>query len=207
MARSPRQETIILAPGETKSVYYIGRWVTVLSNTAATVSMAFDGDGFTPVLPGISYPAADGRFDRVRFQDTSGAGCTIVVILSDEQAPDNRGNPLAAAMAASLASINQEISGSAAAAVAGQLADTVCPAVAPGVQLFAANPNRTEIEITADLVNGAEVIYLGITDARCVAVDKFVPLAAGDSWSSVREKGAIFATSSAGTGIVNGKEC
>jgi len=182
-----------------------GRYVKIVSCSVASVLMGFDGQAPQRVYAGDAYRGPEAGFRSLKFLTDLGA-CTVVVQVSGQ--PISGGDVVVApAMAASLASIDQEISGAAADPVTGQLVDTICNAAAPGTPLFAANPARTEIEITADLANGAEVIYLGITNARCVAADKIVALAAGDSWSSVREKGAIFATSSAGTGVVSGREC
>jgi hypothetical protein len=204
---TPRYVSVTVPAGQDLPVDGYGRHILVVSISASTIELSIGADPFEQIVATEQIDCEERRYSRVRVRNVGGVASTVVLIFSETKVSLQGDGGILTSINANLVSINQEISGSAAAAVAGQLADTVCPAAAPGVQLFAANPNRTEIEITADLVNGAEVIYLGITDARCVAVDKFVPLAAGDSWSSVREKGAIFATSSAGTGIVNGKEC
>jgi hypothetical protein len=208
MANTPRQETLTVPAAGILPVQISGRWLTILSNTVATVDVAFDNDGYTPMLAGIPYPAMGGQYEKVRFRDTGGAGCTLVAVFSDQQTPDNRGGPLAAAMAASLVSIDQEISGAAADPVTGQLADTIVAQTGVGTTLlFAANPARTEVEITADLANGAEIVYLGIAALRCTVADKFYPLLAGDPWFSNREKGPIYACSDLGTAVVFGREC
>jgi len=205
-AKTPRTETFILAAGQLLKVPIEGRYLMVRSCTAASFEAKFDNDAFSTFFAGTTYPARDG-FDVVWLRDSLGAGCTIVLTFLDELGGDAAGAVLAS-MAASLASIDQEISGSAAAAVAGQLPDTVC-AVTPGpaTLLFAAKASRTEIEIHAPRTNGAGVIYLGITAARAKLVDKFEVLSAGESWYSDREKGAIYACSSTGAEIVNGREC
>jgi hypothetical protein len=205
-AKTPRTETFVLAASATLKIPIGGKYLQVRSCTAASFECSFEHDAFSTFYPGTTYPSRDG-FDYIRVRDSLGAGCMLILTFLEELGGDAAGATLAG-IAASLVSINQEISGSAAAAVAGQLADTVC-AVTPGpaTLLFAANVNRTEIEIHAPRTNGAGLIYLGITAARAKAVDKFEVLSAGESWYSDREKGSIYACSSTGAEICNGREC
>jgi len=183
-----------------------GRYVKIVSMTVASVLLQFDNGILRRVTPGDCYPGPKKGFKTIRIVSDLG-GCTVVLHTSPEPISGSDTSTLAA-MAVSLASINQEISGAAAAAVAGQLADTICPITpGPGVLLFAANPLRTEVEIFAPRTNGAGLVYLGIRGTRATVADKFGVLSAGEPWSSVREKGAIYACSSTGAEIVNGREC
>jgi hypothetical protein len=204
MARTPRQETITLTPNQRRPMPISGRWLMIISNTVATVDVAFDNDAFTPMLAGIPYPATDGQFEQVLFQDTLGAGCTIVALFSDDQAPDMRGGPLAAAIAASLANIEQEIIGG---PTTLQLPNLLLPATpGPGLQIFAANAAGKETELFAPETNGG-FVYLGITAARCTGVDSFWVLYPGGGWWSEREKGAIFGCGSDAVENVKGRQC
>ncbi|MCU0916914.1 MAG: hypothetical protein MUC88_20490 [Planctomycetes bacterium] len=206
---TPRYFTqTILAGALGPPIAALGRYITILSISASTITLSIDDDPPQQMISGLQIDTEGRPYTRLRFANTGGVAATIVLMLSETIVVDTRQNPLVGAMAANLASIDQEISGAAAAAVAGQLADTVCAVTpGPGTAIFAANANRTEIEITAPTTNGAGLIYLGITAARATAVDKFIVLSAGESWWSDREKGAIFACSSTGAEIVNGREC
>ena len=76
----------------------------------------------------------------------------------------------------------------AAAAVAGQLADTVCVITpGPATLLFAANRPDGSRD-SAPRTNGAGLIYLGIMDARAKAVDKFTALSAGEAGSATAKR-------------------
>jgi hypothetical protein len=78
MARNPRQETITLAAGG-GGLADLGRWLLILSNTAASVNVQFDNDAETPMAAGVPYPAADGHYDRVVFRDALGAATIVAV--------------------------------------------------------------------------------------------------------------------------------
>ncbi len=205
---TPRYVSETIAAGVTLPVDAYGRHILVVSISASTIQLSIGSDPFEQVVAGQHIDTENRAYSKVRVRNAGGVASTVVLIFAETWVDMQSNGGILAGIAASLVSIDQEISGSAAAAVAGQLADTIC-AITPGpaTPLFAANPDRTEIEIQADLANGAEVIYLGITNARATAIDKFMILAAGDVWWSNREKGGIFACSSAGAGVVYGREC
>ncbi len=185
-----------------------GRHILIASISASTIQMSIDDGPPQQIIGGEHVDVGDNRYNRIVLRNTGAAGSTVVLFLSDVWVGLEAMGGILAGIAASLVSIDQEISGAAAAAVAGQLADTVCPITpGPAQLLFAANAARTSIQIHAPRTNGAGLIYLGITAARATAIDKFEVLSAGESWEDLREKGGIFACSSTGAEIVNGKEC
>jgi len=176
-----------------------GKWVTVLTATAANVFLGFDKNQPQLIFPGIGYPGPKTGFRSVRLLCVAGA--TVTITIADEPLAGQNG-PLLTAMAASLADIAQEISGGGAPT---QLADLLLPASpAAGSQIFAVNAAETEIEITAPRSN-AGTVYLGITAARCTDVDKFCTLGPGGIWYSNRAKHAVFGSGSDAFQVVNGK--
>lgn len=106
MNNTPRTETITLAAGETLSVAIPGKWLLVESCTAVSFQFAFDNDPLTTGVPYRTYPCRDG-FEGLRFRDSIGAGCVIVVVIADEVPADNRyGADELTAIAASVAAID-----------------------------------------------------------------------------------------------------
>lgn len=199
-----------LAAGARDSICAYGRHIFVASVSASTINLGIGDDPPQQVLARERIDCGDRQYSRIVLQNAGLVPSTVVLILSETLVELNDQDAAAQLVAihGHVESIDQEISGAAAAAVAGQLADTVCAITpGPGTAIFAANATRTEIEISAPTTNGAGLIYLGITAARATAVDKFIVLSAGESWWSDREKGAIFACSSTGAEIVNGREC
>jgi hypothetical protein len=201
---TPRYFTRTLAAGTEEMVSIYGRFLALLIITpGATVQFAIGDEAFETLSRPLRIDVGNHRYSVIKLRNAGAAPATIGGYASDTPV-DGVSDDVAVWMAA----ISQELSGAAADPVTGQLADTICAVTpGPGTLLFAANADRTEIEIQADFANGAEVIYLGITAARSSAVDKFRILAAGDLWWSDREKGPIYACSSAGTGVAYGKEC
>lgn len=212
--RRPRQETISLAANETKPVPVRGRWLLILANTVASVDVAFDDNDFAPMDAGIPYPATEGAFELLRFRETTGAAATIRFVASESQMPDTRGGTLAAAMAASLASIDADTdnlatidgdTGNIAADTALMIpASTATPfglaAVAQtgigSTQVVAAAAANKWVSVQADVGN-AGAVYVGFV-AGVTAANAPIRLGPGDSW---REEwaGDVYACSDAGT--------
>ncbi len=200
--RTPQTASVTIGASADVKIPFAGKWLEIIACSAANLLAGFDQDPPQLMFPGRGYPAGGPAraFSSVRLVDNSGAGCTATVVVSDE--------PLAGqeqGLLAGVEAIAQEISGAAATL---QVADLILPATpGPGLQILAVNGTRTECEIHAPRTNGAGLVYLGITAARCIATDKFEVLSAGESWFSDREKGAIFGCSSTGAEIVVAKEC
>jgi hypothetical protein len=205
---TPQFITRTILAGASARIRAYGRHILVVGISASTVQLSIDDDSPQQITARQHIDCEGRRYSSIILTNAGAAPSTVSVIVSETMVEIQGDDSLLPGIAASLVSIDQEISGSAAAAVAGQLADTVC-AVTPGpaTLLFAAKASRTEIEIHAPRTNGAGVIYLGITAARAKLVDKFEVLSAGESWYSDREKGAIYASSSTGAEICNGREC
>ena len=197
-----------LLAGASTPVTIFARHIVVASISASTLELGIQDDPPQQILAGQHIDCEKRKYDRFVLRNAGAVTATVVLLVSDTWISLEASGGLLAAMAASLVTINQQSAGSAAAAIGGQLADTICPITpGPGVLLFAAKPLRTEVEIFAPRTNGAEVVYLGITAARATVIDKFYVLSAGEPWWSDREKGAIYACSSTGAEIVNGREC
>jgi len=203
--RTPQTAVLVIPAGPGVVVPLAGRWVEIIECSAPNLLVGFDQDQPQLMYPVRGYPAGgkDRLFQSVRLVDNSGAGCTATVVVSDE--------PLAGqaqGLLAGVESIDQEISGAAADPVTGQLAPIVCPITpGPGQLLFAGNPDRTSVWLHAPRANGAGLIYIGITAARCQAADYYEILSAGESLEDLREKGPLYACSSTGAELVSGKEC
>ncbi len=205
MARVPRQETITLAAGQTKPFPVHGKWLTILSMTVATVDVAFDGTEYAPMWAGVPYPATDGDYHIVRFRESTGAAATLVVLFSDQQAPDNRFSPLAAAMAASLAAIDADMERLKPADTLTIVDRTVVAQTGVGsTQILAANPNRKWCLVTMDLGNAGNV-YLGKDNTVTAAANSFFDSMAGGSWRE-HYTGAVWACSQNGTEAVRAYE-
>lgn len=203
MARNPRQETLTIAAGATITWGVVGRWILILSNTAAGVEAAFDNDAFTRMTAGVPYPASDGQFHQVRFRDYLGAGLTIEVIFSDDQCPDNRGSPLMAAIAASLVSIDTDLDALQPGTALNQIEPTVIPvAPAAAVQLVAALAGRKQIMLQAGSGAGqTDSVYLG-HDATIDATHHFAELSPGQS-IAIPHNVDVYALCLVGAGALN----
>jgi hypothetical protein len=203
--KTPQYITRTLLAGGFASITAPGRYLTIASISASTISVGLDGDTPERVIAGGRTYNARG-FRLLRVQNTGAVPSTFVFVVSEDEysLSDSANAVILAAISSSLLGMEQEIIGGPATA---QLADLLLPITpGPGLQIFAANALRKEIEITAPETN-AGYVYLGITAARSTAVDKFVVLYPGGIWWSEREKGAIFGCGSDALENVNGREC
>ncbi len=182
MARAPRQETITVPANGRVPWGILGRWILILSNTAASVDVAFDNDAFTPMTAGIPYPASDGQYRQVTFRDSLGAGCTLQVIFSDDQCPDNRGSPLMAHIDATLVSIDASLLAMAPGTDLNQIDPTIIPvSPAVAVHLVTAVAGLKQIMLQAGGgVAQTDTVYLG-EDATVDDAHHFAELAPGQS--------------------------
>lgn len=203
---TPRYFSRTLAAGASARISVYGRHILIASISASSFALGIDDDPPHQLIPGEHIDCEDHKYAWLFVTNIGLVPGTIVFKLADTWIDLNSDGGILAGIAASLVSIDQELSGAATVA-AGQLADTICAQTGVGTTtLFAANANRTEVEIKASLANGAEIVYLGFAAAHCTAADKFYELAAGDVWWSNREKGAIIACSDLGTGVAFGSE-
>jgi len=199
----PKYIARTIAAGARERIGAYGRYITVIGISASTITLSIQDDDEQLLVNGIQIDCQDRRYDHFVLHNTGGVASTVTLYLSETIVVDLRDNALIAALAASAAAIEQEISGGAAPV---QLANLALPASpAAGAQVFAANAARTEVEVTAPETNGG-FVYLGITAARCTAGDKFFVLYPGGIWWSSRYKGAIFASGNDALEMVNGKE-
>jgi len=200
---TPKYVARTIPAGGRERIGSYGRYITVVGISASTVALSIQDDNEQQLVNGIQIDCGERRYDHFMLHNIGAVAATVILYLSEAIVVDLRDNALMAALAASAAAIEQEIAGGAAPV---QLADLLVPITpGPGLQVFAANPARTEIEITAPETNGGYV-YLGITAARCTAVDKFFVLYPGGIWYSDRAKHAVFACGNDALEVVNGKE-
>ncbi len=165
-----------------------GKWVDILTCTAATVGLAFDGGPAQVAYPAKQYPGPKAGFQSLHLIDTSGAGCSVVVMVSDERIGGEGANVLQS-IDDRLARIDQEISGG---AVAAQLASVNVPITGgAGLQLFAANAARVIVSLTARDDNGG-LVFIG-EDATVSHTNYMDFIYPGGNWFEERYKGAIFA--------------
>jgi hypothetical protein len=133
------------------------------------------------MLPGFGYPCPTG-FDRVRFRDTSGAGCTIVATFADDLCPDSRLGASAiiwAAIAASLVNVDADLELLKPGTVPTLIPLTVVPITpAAALQIVTAGGVKQAM-IQADLDNAGNV-YLGF-DNTVDATNSFARLSPGES--------------------------
>jgi hypothetical protein len=202
---TPRCFPLALAAGGVAEINAYGRHILIASITASTIALSLDDDPPQQVLAGEHMDCEEYRYHRILITNTGGVATAVVILLSPMRVDIESTGGLLAAIAGSLVNIDQEISGGPATL---QVPDLILPVTpGPGLPILPVNPLATEREITAPPTNGAGLVYLGITAARSIAIDKFITLAAGDIWWSEREKGAVFGCSSTGAEIVNAREC
>jgi hypothetical protein len=208
MSSTPSYFSRTMAAGARADVHGSARYLTIYSLTpGSTIDFGFGDD--SPIrLAGpltIDFGALQGnaRFTRVVFRNAGGAAATLEGYFSNVRISGTFSElSVLVNIQTLLTTLNAQIIGGAGTL----LADTVCAVTGgAGTQLFAANAGRKLVELQADPVNGAELIYLGY-DNTVSDVNKFYTLAAGDPWWCDREKGPIFAVSSLGTGVVYGRE-
>jgi hypothetical protein len=193
----------ILAGAQDQAIQRYGRFISILSISASTITLAIDDEPPQQIVNGLQIDCENRRYKQIRLANVGGAPSTVILMLSETPLRDLRGDALTGAMAASLANIEQEINGSDAPT---QVADLLLPITpGPGLQIFAANAARTEVEVTSPRKN-AGTIYLGITAARATLVDNFYTLSPGGIWYSDRAKHAVFACGSDALQFANGKE-
>ena len=200
MLGTPKTITTVLTANQILPIQESGVGIHVVSCTVPYINIGLDSDSPQRFYTGCNLNPPKG-FRFFVLQDT-GPGCTVVLRVSQYPA-DEQGSAILNGMAASLVSIDHEISGGGAPV---QLADLLLPASpAAGGLVFAAAAARAEIEVTSPRKN-AGTIYLGIAAARCSLIDNFFAMAPGGSWTSQREKRAIYASGSDAFQIINGKE-
>lgn len=198
MNNTPQTFPVVLAAGETQRVPVPGNWMQVMSCTVATFEFAFDNDPLTTGEPFVSYPAKNG-FAGIRFRDSLGAGCTIVVQVADTLPQDNRGNrdqlsAIGVSLAAididtdDLASILAELQGSLTVVGWGRYAT-----VAAATQVMAQRAARTMCQFQADPEN-ADFVYIGF-DNTVSAANWALKLAPGQGDTLEVGRDAIWAFS------------
>lgn len=174
-----------------------GKWVELISCTAASVGLGFNQSVPQVAYPGRGYPGPQGGFQSVKLLDTSGAGCTVVLTISEQ--------PMAGQGAATLLTMAAYLQLLIPATGAVLIPRTTIAQLGVGgaTQILAANASRKWFMLETGLGNAGNV-YLGFTNA-VDAVNSFFEGMAG---ATCRETftGAIWARSDNGTETVNGYE-
>jgi hypothetical protein len=203
-AKTPQTINETLAAGETKRIFVPtpGRYFTVLTCSAASFRASFDGHDFQTFYSGVGYPIGE-TFDSVWLQDSLGAGCTIIAVISESPSVpvnDSRNSAFTATIAATLADILVAVTEVRPYSTCIRVPQTLVQQTGVGVtQIVTANALNREVEITCDSGN-AGYIYLAATNDVTQA-DSITELMAGGSWNR-KWKGDVWACSTNGTEIV-----
>ena len=200
---TPLYVTKTMLAGASADITHYVQHILVVSISASTITLSIDDEVPQRIVAREHIDCERRKYNRLRLTNAGGVAATVVLMLAETQITIESDTDLLTTLAGSLASIDQEISGSGAAI---QLANLALPASpAAGLQVLAANAAAVEREVTCPQTNGGYV-YLGITAARCSAADKFVVIYPGGIWWSDRYKGPIFASGSDAAEVVNARE-
>jgi hypothetical protein len=186
---TPRYFTQTLGAGARREINAYGRYITIVQISASTVTLSIDDDPPQVLVNGLQIDCEDRRYGRLELTNTGGVAAIVTLYVSETRIIDLRDNAVVAAMAASLANIEQELNGAA--------GMTILPRTNIGItggaatQLFAANAARGIVQIQAYEGNGGYV-YLGDT-VGVTSVTAFGVLLPGDPWWEERYKGPVFA--------------
>jgi hypothetical protein len=186
--------TVVVPANRITPVPMSGSHVYVRTCSAASVGLGFDADSVQICIAGEGYPSAK-PFNLIRVQDLSGAGTTVVLVVSDLPVVTPGGfTPAAvAALQVSLTLIAASLAG-VATMTQGTLL-TLAATGGAGTLIFAANATRKKLSIQAALTNTGTV-YLGNAAAHCSDVDSFAQLAAGQPCPEDRYLGAVYGVGS-----------
>jgi len=167
---TPRYFNPTIAAGQRVPISAYGRFISILSITgAATVRMAIDADSFETVPTMISIDCEDRKYATIVFENNTAAAITVEVLLSETRVYNDR----SAITLSNLTNLTQ-------------LALTNVAQTGIGTTvLFAANPARQEVQITADQGN-AGMVFLGRNVANCTMANCFDQLTRlGKFWSNI----------------------
>jgi hypothetical protein len=202
---TPRYITKTINSGASETVRTYGRHILIVSISASTMTLSIDDDPPQQIAVREHIDCEDRKYNRITLANTGLVVSTITLFVSevfvDLQSDDGQ---ILAALAASAANIEQEVAGSATATQ--KVATNVARTGVGNTLIFAANVNRTEVEISAPESNGGYV-YLGISGAHCAVADCFFVLYPGGVWWTDRYKGAIYACGSDANQFAQGREC
>lgn len=179
-----------LAAGGVASLDGYGRYILIASITASTIQLSINDEPFQQVTARERIDCGKRPYHRVILRNAGLVAATITGFQSEEPVSVDDDAALMPAIAASLASIDQEISG------AGALTQLALVNVAitggAGTQLFAANAARRLISLSTPPTNGG-FVYLGDAAGNVSATDFLDVLYPGSNWYDERYKGAVFA--------------
>ena len=194
--KTPLTYPCTLTAGQEKTVPVPGNYLHVRSCSVGSFEAAFGNDPFQTFYPGATYPSAK-PFDQVRVKDSLGAGCTLVLIISDNPLRDvaydevilSNINTAIAALQVVMTASRDELQGDITHEGYGATAVGVA-----AVEIIAANADRKGCDIQARWDN-AGVIYVGY-DNGVGPADYMACLSAegGYTWDDYR--GPIWAEAS-----------
>lgn len=194
--KTPVTYPVTLAAGQEKTVPISGRFLHVRSSSVGYFEAAFGDDPFQTFYPGATYPSAD-EFDQFRIRDSLGAGCDLVLVVSENPLRDvaydevilSNINTAIAGLQVVMTAVRDELQGDVAAvgynAVAVGMAD---------VEIMAANAGRKGCSIQARWDNTG-IIYVGFDSGVGPAAYQSC-LAAGEGYSWDDYRGPVFAEAS-----------
>jgi hypothetical protein len=202
--RTPNTMTVVLTANQQEAVPMAGAWVDVISCTQATIGIGFDSESPKVFYPGRGYP---GPFEQLQVKDLSGAGCTVVLTVSDApiggQAAGGAQLTAVQANGLALASILAALQTIQPGGTISVIAEQTLMAGSPGTLIAAANPNRKRIVLFGDETMTGTA-YIGPTNAVS-ATNKIGQLKKLGAWPETY-KGAIYGVGSIAGQIVGGYE-
>ena len=107
---TPRYFVRTLAAGTFATIQAYGRYISVISINASTLTMSIDDEPPQQIVSGTQMDCEEQHYSRLTFRNTGGVPATLILILSIKPLHDMRGDALLAAMAASLAAIDIDTS-------------------------------------------------------------------------------------------------
>jgi hypothetical protein len=202
---TPRYHTVTIAAGQFAAINNYGRYITIVSISASTITIAVDDDTPQQIINGLQIDCEERKYKRITLANVGGVGSTVVLYLSLTRIIDTREQAGLAGIAASLASIDADLDRLAGVAALTQLAEVnVAATGGVGTQLFAANANRRMVQVVPAETN-LGYIYVGRTNAVSAA-NWLDVLAPGEVWFDQYYQGAVFAVGNDGNQFAGGYE-
>jgi len=107
---TPRYYARTIGAGAAATIQAYGRYISIVSISASTVFLSIDDDTPQQIISGTRLDCADRRYSRLSFFNTGGVPAVLILLLSEIEVADLRGDALLAAISASLAAIDIDTS-------------------------------------------------------------------------------------------------
>ena len=181
--KTPKTMTVNLLAGKSKDVPVVGRFLHIRSCSVDSIQGAFDNDPFQVFYPGSVYPASE-SFEKIRFRDYLGAGCSLVIRVSQVELIPGTYDEII------LEDILEDLRGD----TTPEGFDRVAVGTS-AVQVIAANANRKGCSVQAQW-NNSGIVFIGFDNT--VTATKYADnFAAGEGFSWDDYRGDVYAIGSA----------